>query len=89
MELAGLFFAPMPMMMSVLGPGLLGLMSNISMKGNFVAHLGHQVLDSLFSLLILFFNVNIRVIKEIWVSNIHIKVTENIMWVSGAICAGV
>lgn len=35
------------------------------------------------------FNVNIRVIKEIWVSNIHIKVTENIMWVSGAICAGV
>jgi hypothetical protein len=34
----------MPMMMSVLDPGLLGSMSNMSMKESFAAHLGQEEL---------------------------------------------
>ena len=37
----------MPMMMSVLDPGFLGSMLNMSMKQSFAAHLGHQVSLSL------------------------------------------
>jgi hypothetical protein len=43
-EYADLFFVPTPMMMSVLDPGLLGSMSNMSMKESFAAHLGQQEL---------------------------------------------
>lgn len=43
-EYADLFFVPMPMMMSVLDPGLLVSMSNMSMKESFAAHLGQQEL---------------------------------------------
>jgi hypothetical protein len=43
-EHADIFFVPMPMMMSVLDPGLLGSMSNMSMKESFAARLGQEEL---------------------------------------------
>lgn len=42
---ADYFFAHIPMMMSLLGPGSLDLMSSMSMKGSFAVLPGHQVLS--------------------------------------------